>query len=172
MTSTTYVLFPSLTVTLPVASSGKITLMVPLPWSITSIWVSCLDTANIVAFSEGRYLLSPLYITLTEYSPLGSPLITSSPFPPLTATMYSLPSTYTAPNAPLFKLNVNSSEFIITVTFPVASVGTIKWMFSFSPTCIFETVGITNEGSLDTLTVVLFELERYLSSPRYVKLTL
>ena len=75
-----------------------------------------LSTLNVVVFVEGKYLSSPLYFTLTSYSPLGNPDITNLPLPPLTATV-----SY-------------SSPLIRTVTFPVASDGTAIVITSFSST--------------------------------------
>ena len=101
-TSTTYSSSPILTVTVPVASSGNITTIVPLPLSTISILVSVFDTVNIVELVEGKYLLSPLYLTLTKYSPLGRPAMINSPFPPLIATVY-----FVSPDG---TLNVPSSK--------------------------------------------------------------
>ena len=44
-----------------------------------------------------------------------------------------------------------------TVTLPVASIGTVNIMFSFSPTTILFAIGITKDAIFSTLNVSEFE---------------
>ena len=170
-TLTTYSSSPIFTLTVPVASLGNITTIVPLPLSTTLMLVSVFDTVNIVVLVEGKYFSSPLYLTLTKYSPLGRPDMINSPFPPPIATVY-LESPDGTPNVPSSKLKLYSSSPIITVTFPVASAGTSNLIFSSSPTIMFTAVGITNDSTFSTVNVFETDIGLYLSSPAYVTFTL
>ena len=60
---------------------------------------------------------------------------------------------------------------ITTVTFPVASTGTVIVITSASPRVMFSPATDIVELTLLTVKLVLFELDRYCSSPTYVTFT-
>ena len=60
----------------------------------------------------------------------------------------------------------------MTVTLPVASLGTVISIIALSPTVMFSTVTVTLEGALDALNVLFALAAVYLSSPRYLAVTL
>ena len=69
------------TVTLPVASSGKVISMVPLLTSISISAVSFALTVNLVELVNGAYLSSPMNLTTAVYSPAAKSATDNLPNP-------------------------------------------------------------------------------------------
>ena len=143
----------TVTVTFPVALSPMMTTTVLFAWSITMISVSIGDTLNTVEFSLGSYLADPSNATPASYVATLRAGMTNVPCPSETDTVY-------------FSLST------VTVTFPYKSAGVEISITSLSPTVMFSAVMITNEGTLDTMKLLLAFASLYLSSPMYAAVIL
>ena len=143
-------------VTLPVAFTNMLTGTSSPKVTFSATTITAADvfpTVNAAVPLLGRYLPSPLYVTLTVLSPTVNPDTAILILPSVTPTVCS----YSSP--------------ILMVTFPVAPSITVMLINATSPTVMSSTLTVTVDATLDTTIEVAFELVRYLSFSTYVTLT-
>ena len=142
--STVYVSLPIVRFTCPVAPSGAVTIIVPLPLSSTlksSALVGLGFTVNVVAMVLFSYLPSPLYVISTEWVPTGTPGTIMLFCPPETGAVIG-----------------SSTPSIFMVTVPVTSLGIVTLITAFSPSMISAAFASITGSTLLTTTVSFSEI--------------